>query len=132
MCYLNPFESLDDCSMIGDFSLYFQYTDPHPSFDTALFIGLMNYVQKKLEEDNFSNLLLTFDRFDPNNDRLSFTATINTTINDRQQLEQEGILAPQVFIVKQLVHLLQQSTFVLGSNIDINQLDIRERMVDVT
>lgn len=130
-CYLNPFESWDTCKNIDDFKKYFEFLEQRPDFDVELFKQMIVFAEQKLEDDQFPNLWIQFERFDPASQRLSFTVSVNTTIYDRKQLEQLWVVAPQIFVITNLVNLLKQSKFVLWESINVNKLNITKKDIKV-
>lgn len=131
-CRHNPFESIrNGCNVIEDFEKYFVYQEQEESFDTDLFKNILQFAEQKIEEEDFPSLSLAFDRFDPNSQKLSFTARINTTSFDRAQLKAAGVSSPHVFVVTNLVNLLKQSKFVIGENININKLNVVRKQVNI-
>lgn len=130
-CYLNPFETNNECNTIGDFDLFYKIIEPDSDFDVSFFKTLMRYVDIKLENTDFPSLSMMFQNFDPNSNKLSFNVEINTFQEDELQLLQKGILNPHIFVVTNLINLLKESKYILWESIDMRNLKVNKKRFKV-
>ena len=131
MCYLNPFEVSQDCSTIGDFDLYYQYILKDLDFDRGLFKNIMKYIDIILEQSEIPSFSILFNGFDANQQMINFDIEINTTKEDELKLVSRGIKNPHIFILTNLINLLKQSIFIIGSDIDTKTINITTRNIQV-
>jgi hypothetical protein len=85
-CYLNPYEIDEQCFSIGDFDRFYGLIDTKAGVDTVFVKNLMAFIDQKLENTDFPSLSLLFRNFDPNANKLSFVAQVNTFPEDEIQL----------------------------------------------
>ena len=82
-CYLNPYEIDYDCNLVGDFDRYYALVDKEiPLPDTNFFKKMMYYVDKKLEQTDLPSFSITFKKYDPMQQQISFTVEVNTFKQD--------------------------------------------------
>ncbi|MEI8007995.1 MAG: hypothetical protein WCI00_00675 [bacterium] len=82
-CYLNPYEVDYDCNLVGDFDRYYTLIDKEtPPFDTNFFKKMMYAVDTKLEQTDIPSFSITFKKYDPTQQQISFTVDINTFKQD--------------------------------------------------
>ena len=131
MCYLNPFETSQDCSSIGDFDLYFQSILKDEEFNRTLFKGIMRYIDIILEQSDIPSFSILFNGFDANQQIINFDIEVNTTKDDELKLIARGIRDPHIFILTSLINLLKQSMFIIGGEIDTKTINITTRTINV-
>ncbi|MDR0860192.1 MAG: hypothetical protein LBO09_04365 [Candidatus Peribacteria bacterium] len=131
MCYLNPFETAQDCTTIGDLDLYYQDIIKEPTFDRAVFKGIMKYIDIILEQSDVPSFSILFHGFDPSKGTISFDIEINTTKQDELKLIAKGIKNPHIFILTNLINLLKQSVFIIGADIDTKTIAISTRNIEM-
>lgn len=65
MCYVNPLESDASCAMVGDFTTWVStQTRYATNLDIVFFSKLMHYIDLKLEDTQFPQFALKFQRYD--------------------------------------------------------------------
>lgn len=131
MCYLNPYESLPDCNKIGDFKRYFRYEEKDEKTDVLLLSKILVVISNKLEQTDLPSLQIAFDSFSPTAKELGFNVTINTLPEDEAAFISKGIINPHIFIISTLVNLLKQSIFVIGNTINVNKLNIQQKLFTI-
>lgn len=110
-CYMNPYELSYDCSVIGDFDVRYA-NQPNTNIDTNFLKQLLYYIDQKLEQTEFPSLNITFQRFDPRAETITFSIQVNTFPQDEAALVQAGIVNPHIYIVTNIIHLLKQNRFI--------------------
>jgi hypothetical protein len=130
-CYLNPYETLPDCNQIGDFANYFRYDEKDATIDSKLLSKVLVVISNKLEQSDLPSLQIAFDNFSPKAKALWFNVTINTLPEDETAFLAKWIINPHIFIISTLVNLLKQSIFVIGNTINVNKLNIQQKMFTV-
>lgn len=131
MCYLNPHESLPQCNQINDFKHYIEYEKPDIDINYGHFTQLLELVDKRLEQSTVPSLQINFNRFDPNATAIAFEVIINTLQEDEIAFLDKGILNPHVFILSTLVNLLKQSLFVIGNNISVPTIGVKDQNITI-
>ena len=131
MCYLNPYEKLPDCDQIGDFDNYLKYEKKEDSSHGLLFKKLIALTDNKLENSTIPSLQIVFNNFNPSNQNVWFTVTINTLLEDEAAFIARWILNPHIYIISTLVSLLKQSLFVIGDSINVDQVTIKEQTINI-
>ena len=129
-CYLNPFESDYQCSIIWDFEQYYNLVGDN-DFDTNYFKSLIKYTDNKLEQSELPSFSIDFKKFDKNSNKISFNIDINTFKQDEVELAKKWILSPHVFILKNLVNNLKQSKFILGKWIVVKTLKTEPKTIEI-
>lgn len=81
-CYMNPFESENDCAVTKDFVNQYQYLDSQQTVDPAFVVAILQFIDQKLENTTLPNLTLTFSNFDPKSDILTLNIEVNTFQED--------------------------------------------------
>lgn len=131
-CYLNPYEVDYDCNLVWDFDRYYSIVDKDQSwFDKSFFKKIMSYVDAKLEQSELPSFAITFQRFDPNQKKISFEVDVNTFQQDEVALIKKWIINPHIFVVTNLLNLIKQSLFVISENVDAKQLKIVSKTVKI-
>ncbi|NOZ43602.1 MAG: hypothetical protein GXP45_00225 [bacterium] len=130
-CYLNPFEWDYDCSAIGDFDFYYNVVKQDQGFNKDHFKKLIKYIDMKLEQTEIPSFSIVFRRFDPSKNTITFTIDVNTFQKDEIALLKKNILNPHMFIVTQLLNFLKQSIFVVGDSINVKNLDVENKIVQI-
>lgn len=125
-CYNNPYEPAN-CSIIGDFDTYYRLYRAGEAFDTTFFKTIMDHIDRKLENAQLPSFSITFNDFNSKENKISFSVEVNTLKEDEYALIRQGIKSPHVFIVSELIKLLKQSTFIVGSAIDIKAMQVEEK-----
>lgn len=131
MCYLNPYENLPACDVIGDFDNYIRYDRNQDEEHIETFKNLFALMDNKLENSTVPSLQILFNDLDPNSTTINFTVGINTLIEDEAAFFAKWILNPHVYIVSTLASFLRQSLFVIGDSIKIDQIDIQEQIISI-
>lgn len=129
-CYMNPYELSYDCDIVGDFDVRYanqEDTDVDPVFLKQL----LYYIDQKLEQTELPSFTITFQKFDPRNETITFNIQVNTLQQDEAALVQAGIVNPHIYIVTNVIHLLKQNRFIQGSAIDTRQINIQPKVVKV-
>lgn len=132
MCYVNPLESDGWCAMVGDFKTWVAWQSRYATnLDVDFFVKAMNYVDLKLEDSQFPQFALTFQRYDPQHSTLTFSIEVNTFQDDELSLSQRGIQNPHTFIVTSVINLLKKSQFIVWSSVDTKQIQVRPKVVTI-
>ncbi len=133
-CYLNPFETNYDCNVIGDYDRYSRLFNEETTKEQErnFFKKLMYYIDLKLERTEFPSFNIVFQKFDKNNEKITFTIDINTLKQDELELSKSGILDdPVIFIMDKLVNNLKRSRFIKGNEIKIPSLKSQSKKIKV-
>ena len=131
-CYLNPYEVDYDCNLVGDFDRYYTLIDKEtPPFDTNFFKKMMYAVDTKLEQTDIPSFSITFKKYDPTQQKISFTVDINTFKQDEIALIKKWIINPHIFIFSSLLNLIKQSVFVVSENIDAKSIKITPKVIKI-
>ncbi|HBB03616.1 TPA: hypothetical protein DCZ39_01765 [Patescibacteria group bacterium] len=131
-CYLNPYEIDYDCNLVGDFDRYYKLIDKEKTPpDTAFFKKMMYYVDTKLEQTDIPSFSITFKKYDPTQQEISFTVDVNTFKQDEIALIKKGIINPHIFILSSLLNLIKQSAFVVSENIDAKSIKITPKVIKI-
>lgn len=131
-CYLNPYEVDYDCNLVGDFDRYYTLIDKEtPPFDTNFFKKMMYAVDTKLEQTDIPSFSITFKKYDPTQQQISFTVDINTFKQDEIALIKKWIINPHIFIFSSLLNLIKQSVFVVSENIDAKSIKITPKVIKI-
>jgi hypothetical protein len=130
-CSLNPFEIDSSCNLVGDFDKYYSFFDKDAPFDREFFKKMISYIDIKLEQSDYPNLSIVFQKFDPLQKEISFTVEVNTFKQDETSLIRQGIMNPHIFVVTQLLNLLKQSLFVIGGDINTKQLKVQPKIMTI-
>jgi hypothetical protein len=131
MCYLNPFETEQDCTTIGDLDLYYQDIAKEPTFNRTIFKGVMKYIDIILEQSDIPSFSILFHGFNPSEGTISFDIEINTTKQDELKLMAKGIKNPHIFILTNLINLLKLSISVIGADINTKTVNVSTRTVEM-
>jgi hypothetical protein len=132
MCYVNPLESDASCAMVGDFTTWVStQTRYATNLDIVFFSKLMHYIDLKLEDTQFPQFALKFQRYDPGKSTLTFSIEVNTFQEDELSLTQRGIQNPHTFIVTSVINLLKKSQFIVWSSVDTKQIQVRPKVVTI-
>lgn len=131
-CYLNPYEIDYDCNLVGDFDRYYALIDKEkPPFDANFFKKMMYYVDTKLEQTDLPSFSITFKKYDPTQQQISFTVEVNTFKQDEVALIKKGIINPHIFILSNLLNLIKQSVFVVSENINAKSIKITPKIIKI-
>lgn len=131
-CYLNPYEILPECKQIDDFANYFTYDEKESTtLDPLLFSKIVMIIDAKLEQSELPSIQLSFDRFSPKLSSLAFDVTVNTLPEDEAAFLKKWIINPHIFIISTLVNFLKQSMVVIGDSINVNKLNIQEKIYTI-
>lgn len=130
-CYLNPWEWDYTCGILQDFDYYYTTIRPQATIDITLFKKLMQYIDLKLEQTDVPSLAINFQKFDAQKWLITFSIDVNTLQQDEQAMIQRGIPNPHLFIVTDLVTLLRQSSFVIGTSIDARKIQVNPRIITI-
>lgn len=131
-CYLNPYEQLPDCNVIGDFDNYLRYEGGDDNVkDPSIFKALMALIDDKLENSLIPSVEIRFDNFNPHSSEIWFTVRINTLIDDEMAFLSQKILNPHVYIASTLISLLKQSLFIIWDSIAVNEIKVGESDVSI-
>jgi hypothetical protein len=130
-CYLNPFETSDTCSSVGDFERMYAYYLPDDDFDTTFYASFMNFIDDKLEDTLLPSLSLVVKDFDPIQQHIALEIQVNTFPEDQLQLLNNGILNPHVYVIGTMINFLRQSKFIVSENIRISELNIEKNSYSV-
>lgn len=132
MCYVNPLESDGSCGMVDDFKTRVLGQSRYAAtLDIDFFIKMMRYVDLKLEDSQFPQFALTFQRYDPEKSTLTFSIEVNTFQDDELSLTQRGIANPHTFIVTSVINLLKKSQFIVWSSVDTKQIQVKPKIVTI-
>jgi len=110
-CYMNPYELSYDCNIIGDFDVRYANQEVN-DVDPAFLKQLLYYIDQKLEQTELPSFNITFQKFDPRNETITFNIQVNTLQQDEAALVQAGIVNPHIYIVTSVIHLLKQNRFI--------------------
>lgn len=130
-CYLNPFEYDYSCNVIGDFDRYYSIAKEEKTFNTKLFKQLIYYLDLKLEFTDIPSFNIMFQKFDANDDKITFSIDINTFKQDELELAKQWIINPHVFILTNLVNSLKQSKFIVWKDLKVDNLNVDEMIFRV-
>lgn len=130
-CYLNPFEYDYSCNVIGDFDRYYSIAKEEKTFNTKLFKQLIYYLDLKLEFTDIPSFNIMFQKFNANDDEITFSIDINTFKQDELELAKQWIINPHIFILTNLVNSLKQSKFIVGKDIKVDNLNVSEEVFKV-
>jgi len=130
-CYLNPFELDYDCDLVGDFDNYYDIFVGDKVIDKDFFKKVMRYVDLRLEQSEIPSFNVVFKKFDPSKDYISFEITVNTFKQDEKALVEQWIINPHIFVVTQLLNLLRQSRVILWESINIQDLEVQNKIVQI-
>ncbi len=132
-CYLNPFEINYDCDVIGDYDRYARIFDASKEkIDRNFFKKMMYYIDLKLEKTELPSFNIVFQKFDKNNEKITFTIDINTLKQDELELQKAGIFdQPVMFIMDKLVNNLKRSKYIKGNEIKIPSLETQTKKIKV-
>lgn len=129
-CYMNPYELSYDCDIVGDFDVRYASQEAN-DVDPVFLKQLLYYIDQKLEQTELPSFNITFQKFDPRNETITFNIQVNTLQQDEAALVQAGIVNPHIYIVTNVIHLLKQNRFIQGSAIDTKQINIKPKIVKV-
>jgi len=129
-CYMNPYELSYDCNIIGDFDVRYANQEVN-DVDPAFLKQLLYYIDQKLEQTELPSFNITFQKFDPRNETITFNIQVNTLQQDEAALVQAGIVNPHIYIVTSVIHLLKQNRFIQWSAIDTKQINIQPKVVKI-
>lgn len=131
-CYLNPFETNYDCNIIWDYDRNKRIIDPDSNIDTTFLKKMMYYIDLKLERTELPSFNIVFQRFDKNNDKVTFTIDINTLKQDELELIKSWILdEPVIFIMDKLINNLKRSRYIKGNEIKIPSLRVQSKKIKI-
>lgn len=127
MCYLNPYEKSEnwECTTIWDFD--YDMTNRWEKLNLSFVKTLVSFIKWKLEDQDFPKLSIIFNTLDPQSNRISFTISINTFLEDEQNIIWKGILNPHIYIVSTMLNLLRESHFILWDTIKIDSLKVNKK-----
>lgn len=129
-CYMNPYELSYDCDIIGDFDVRYANQEAN-DIDPVFLKQLLYYIDQKLEQTELPSFNITFQKFDPRNETITFNIQVNTLQQDEAALVQAGIVNPHIYIVTNVIHLLKQNRFIQWSAIDTKQINIQPKVVKI-
>lgn len=129
-CYMNPYELSYDCDIVGDFDVRYANQEAN-DVDPVFLKQLLYYIDQKLEQTELPSFNITFQKFDPRNETITFNIQVNTLQQDEAALVQAGIVNPHIYIVTNVIHLLKQNRFIQWSAIDTKQINIQPKVVKI-
>lgn len=129
-CYMNPYELSYDCDVVGDFDVRYANQEAN-DVDPVFLKQLLFYIDQKLEQTELPSFNITFQKFDPRNETITFNIQVNTLQQDEAALVQAGIVNPHIYIVTNVIHLLKQNRFIQWSAIDTKQINIQPKIVKI-
>lgn len=129
-CYMNPYELSYDCDIVGDFDIRYANQEAN-DVDPVFLKQLLYYIDQKLEQTELPSFNITFQKFDPRNETITFNIQVNTLQQDEAALVQAGIVNPHIYIVTNVINLLKQNRFIQWSAIDTKQINIQPKVVKI-
>ncbi len=100
--------------------------------NAKFFNKMMYYIDMKLERTELPSFNIVFQKFDKNNENITFTIDINTLKQDELELRKSGILEdPVIFIMDKLVKSLKKSKYIKGNTIKIPSLNVKSKKIEV-
>jgi len=130
-CYLNPFELDYDCDIIWDFDNYYALYGVDQNMDRKFFKKVLQYIDLRLEQTEIPSFNIIFKKFDPSKKDITFVIDINTFKQDERALVEKWIINPHIFVVTQLLNLLRQSRVLVGESIDIKNLEVKDKSIQI-
>ena len=129
MCYLNPFEANANCDTIGDMDLYYGNIISDNSINLRLFKNSMNAINQLLEKEDSALFSITFNWFNAEDRNITFNIEVYTTQSDERSLMAKWKKNPNIFILTNIVNLLKQSSFIIGSEINTKEVNVETRSI---
>ena len=129
MCYLNPFEASASCDTIWDLDLYYNSILHDNSINIKLFKNTMNAINQLLEKEDSALFSITFNWFNAQDKNITFNIEVYTTQSDERSLMAKGKKNPNIFILTNIVNLLKQSSFIIGSEINTREVNVETRNI---
>jgi hypothetical protein len=83
-CFLNPFELPTSCNATNDFANAL-YTI-NESLDPSFVVAALRYMHLQVEQTTIPQFSVTLQSYDPNNQTVTFTVSINTFPEDERYL----------------------------------------------
>lgn len=125
MCYLNPYEKSDECNAIWDFD--YDMIKSWENLNITFLKSLIAFIKWKLENQEFPKLSIIFNTLDPQSNKISFTISMNTFLEDESNLINSWILNPHIYIVSVMLNLLRESHFILWDTIRVDSLKVTKK-----
>lgn len=122
MCYLNPFETSANCDNIWDLDLYYNNIIKDNSINTRLFKNVMNAINQILEKGDSTLFSITFNWFNAQDKDITFRIEVYTNQTDEKALLAKWQKNPNIFILKNIISLLKQSSFIIWAQIQPNEV----------
>jgi len=130
-CFLNPYEINSNCTTIWDFDNYYKIIDTQREVDTEFIKQLATYIDNKLQETDIPTFSITFQKFNPKEEKIDFVIDLNTHSQDEIALNKQWILNPHVFIATNIINLLKQSLLVIWEDIKADQIKTSPKTIRV-
>lgn len=129
LCYFNPYETNNDCNIVGDLNVYYKDILNDKELDVENFKKIMKYIDSVLEQSDIPNFSIIFHTFDPIREIIDFNVEINLNKQDELNLIKQGIKNPNIFILSNIINSLKKSVFVLGNDVDAKTITVNTRNI---
>jgi len=128
-CFLNPFELPTSCNATNDFAnaLY----AINESLDPSFVVAALRYMHLQVEQTTIPQFSVTLQSYDPNNQTVTFTVSINTFPEDERYLLEQWVANPHLHLVGTIVDTIKQNKFIVGSAVSARNINVTPRVVTI-